>query len=111
MARIGQNGVKLLKLLPVGELSHQQKISDLLIAEGAVFHIRFDKVVNIDAAVIKAAGARYPLAVLQIVALDAADACNAGHNAGPILVTQTLFYGMTLILFGIYRIFPAYILA
>ena len=95
-----QYGVELLELLFCGQLAHEQQVGDLLVAEAAVLDMRPDYVDDVYAAVVQPAGDGDNLAVLDVVAYDAAYAGDAGHDAGAVAVAESAFYLIRVVFLG-----------
>ena len=87
-ARALQQAVEARLLLARRQFAEQQQIGDLLVAEGAAFVVGVHDVLHADAAVIQLAGDRNAHAVLDVVALHAADVAHADDDAGAVGIAQ-----------------------
>ena len=91
LARLTHDAVEAGKLILRGQIAHKQQIRYLLEAESAGLAVRLDNIVQLDAAIIQPPGGGHSLAVLQQVALYAADLGDADQHAGTVAVTQAFF--------------------
>ena len=101
---LAQKQSKFVQLGLIGELTCQQKINDLLIAEAILGNSPADKVTDIIASENKFTLARLFFALIHNIAVNVAYICNACHNACSVGVTQTSFYVILIKIFGIYNI-------
>ena len=90
-ARLLEQEIELLQLIPRRQVADEQEIGDLLIAEGSGLLMGGDDVLHADAAVIELAGHGLAHAVLHIIALHGADVAHAGDDAGAVGIAQAVF--------------------
>ena len=88
LPRLEEHILKLIQLLPGGELAHQQQEHHLGEAEGLVLAMGFHNIFHADAAVVQLAGGGHALAVLDGVALDRADVGDAQQDAGAVCIAE-----------------------
>ena len=90
--------LEVIQLGPGGEIPHEQQIRDLLIAERSRFPVGAHDVIQVDAAVVQPAGRGDALAILNEVALHAADLRHADEHAGAVAVAQATLHVAAVIL-------------
>ena len=70
-------------------MPHEQQIRDLLVAKCAALAVRFDDLVEVNAAIVELAGDRNAASIFNQIALHAADLRHADEYARAVAVAKT----------------------